>query len=172
VLTGSVTEASAAARHPGRRPPSLKRPRRTGGPRPLRLTRRASPFPTDSVQSAARLAAPTVSHLPRVPCAAPGRNRPLSAPPTQPRPILGPETTSISRADPAAEAFGYPISIDIRDLVSLEDVMEEMGLGPNGWVERRAGAHASLCGCTANPWLLHSPCFVTKQSVQVTAAFA
>ncbi|KIY94452.1 hypothetical protein MNEG_13509 [Monoraphidium neglectum] len=34
--------------------------------------------------------------------------------------------------DPAAEAFGYPISIDIRDLVSLEDVMEEMGLGPNG----------------------------------------
>ncbi|KAI8468028.1 MAG: GPN-loop GTPase [Monoraphidium minutum] len=34
--------------------------------------------------------------------------------------------------DPAAEAFGYPVSIDIRDLVSLEDVMEEMQLGPNG----------------------------------------
>ena len=34
--------------------------------------------------------------------------------------------------DPAAEAFGYPVSIDVRDLVALEDVMEEMGLGPNG----------------------------------------
>jgi hypothetical protein len=35
-------------------------------------------------------------------------------------------------ADPAAEAFGYPVSIDIRDLVSLEDVMGELQLGPNG----------------------------------------
>lgn len=34
--------------------------------------------------------------------------------------------------DPAAEAFGYPVSVDVRDLVALEDVMEEMGLGPNG----------------------------------------
>lgn len=35
-------------------------------------------------------------------------------------------------ADPAAEAFGYPVSVDVRDLVALEDVMEEMNLGPNG----------------------------------------
>ncbi|GIL61781.1 hypothetical protein Vafri_16166 [Volvox africanus] len=34
--------------------------------------------------------------------------------------------------DPAAEAFQYPVSLDIRDLVSLEDVMQELGLGPNG----------------------------------------
>ncbi|KAF6256362.1 hypothetical protein COO60DRAFT_1640782 [Scenedesmus sp. NREL 46B-D3] len=34
--------------------------------------------------------------------------------------------------DPAAEAFAYPVSIDIRDLVSLEDVMAELQLGPNG----------------------------------------
>lgn len=34
--------------------------------------------------------------------------------------------------DPAAEAFNYPVSIDIRDLVSLDDVMEDMQLGPNG----------------------------------------
>lgn len=35
-------------------------------------------------------------------------------------------------ADPAAEAFAYPVSIDIRDLIGLEDVMEELQLGPNG----------------------------------------
>eukprot|EP00877_Chromochloris_zofingiensis_P007753 jgi/Chrzof1/3230/Cz12g16240.t1 len=35
-------------------------------------------------------------------------------------------------ADPAAEHFSYPVSIDIRDLISLEDVMEELQLGPNG----------------------------------------
>lgn len=36
--------------------------------------------------------------------------------------------------DPAAEAFGYPVSIDIRDLISLDDVMTELQLGPNGCV--------------------------------------
>ena len=35
-------------------------------------------------------------------------------------------------ADPAAEEFSYPVSFDIRDLVPLEDVMDEMKLGPNG----------------------------------------
>lgn len=34
--------------------------------------------------------------------------------------------------DPAAERFGYPVSVDVRDLVTLEDAMEEVGLGPNG----------------------------------------
>ncbi|MCJ1223551.1 ATP binding protein [Toensbergia leucococca] len=34
--------------------------------------------------------------------------------------------------DPAAEEFAYQPDLDIKDLVSLEDVMEEMGLGPNG----------------------------------------
>ncbi|KAL8722427.1 MAG: hypothetical protein Q9225_001106 [Loekoesia sp. 1 TL-2023] len=34
--------------------------------------------------------------------------------------------------DPAAEDFSYEPDLDIKDLVSLEDVMEEMALGPNG----------------------------------------
>ncbi|KAI7951298.1 hypothetical protein MJO28_006982 [Puccinia striiformis f. sp. tritici] len=34
--------------------------------------------------------------------------------------------------DPAAEEFDFEPSIDIRDLISLEDVMEELELGPNG----------------------------------------
>lgn len=34
--------------------------------------------------------------------------------------------------DPAAERFEYAPSIDIKELISLEDVMEEMDLGPNG----------------------------------------
>ncbi|CAI7588513.1 unnamed protein product [Penicillium glandicola] len=34
--------------------------------------------------------------------------------------------------DPAAETFAYEPDLDIRDLITLEDVMEEMGLGPNG----------------------------------------
>jgi hypothetical protein len=34
--------------------------------------------------------------------------------------------------DPAAEHFAYPVSADIRDLVSLEEIMTEMKLGPNG----------------------------------------
>lgn len=34
--------------------------------------------------------------------------------------------------DPAAEDFAHPPDLDIKELISLEDVMEEMGLGPNG----------------------------------------
>ncbi len=34
--------------------------------------------------------------------------------------------------DPAAEHFGYPVAIDVRDMIQLEDAMEELGLGPNG----------------------------------------
>ena len=34
--------------------------------------------------------------------------------------------------DPAAEDFVYEPDIDIKDLISLEDVMEELHLGPNG----------------------------------------
>ncbi|XP_020176778.1 GPN-loop GTPase 3 [Aegilops tauschii subsp. strangulata] len=34
--------------------------------------------------------------------------------------------------DPAAEHFSYPVSTDIRELISLDDVMEELGMGPNG----------------------------------------
>ncbi|KAF1816401.1 ATP binding protein [Eremomyces bilateralis CBS 781.70] len=34
--------------------------------------------------------------------------------------------------DPAADDFAYEPDIDIKDLISLEDVMEELSLGPNG----------------------------------------
>ncbi|KAK5654960.1 hypothetical protein OQA88_6718 [Cercophora sp. LCS_1] len=34
--------------------------------------------------------------------------------------------------DPAAETFEHTPDLDIKDLISLEDVMEEMKLGPNG----------------------------------------
>ena len=34
--------------------------------------------------------------------------------------------------DPAAEDFVYEPDLDIKELISLEDVMEDMGLGPNG----------------------------------------
>ncbi|KAI9851810.1 MAG: ATP binding protein [Thelocarpon superellum] len=34
--------------------------------------------------------------------------------------------------DPAAEDFVFEPDLDIKDLISLEDVMEELGLGPNG----------------------------------------
>ena len=36
------------------------------------------------------------------------------------------------RADPAAEHFNYPVAFDVRELVTLDDVMDEMDLGPNG----------------------------------------
>ncbi|KAL2832706.1 GPN-loop GTPase [Aspergillus pseudoustus] len=34
--------------------------------------------------------------------------------------------------DPAADNFQYEPDLDIRDLITLDDVMEELGLGPNG----------------------------------------
>lgn len=34
--------------------------------------------------------------------------------------------------DPAAETFDYSPSVDIRDLISLEEVMEDLEFGPNG----------------------------------------
>ncbi|KAI0888624.1 GPN-loop GTPase [Annulohypoxylon maeteangense] len=34
--------------------------------------------------------------------------------------------------DPAAESFEHAPDLDIKDLISLEDVMEDMSLGPNG----------------------------------------
>ena len=35
-------------------------------------------------------------------------------------------------SDPAAEDFAYPVAFDVRDLITVEDAMEELGLGPNG----------------------------------------
>jgi len=38
----------------------------------------------------------------------------------------------VANLDPAAENFGYDVAFDIRDLITVEDVMEELGMGPNG----------------------------------------
>jgi len=38
----------------------------------------------------------------------------------------------IVNLDPAAEHFNYPVDMDIRELISLDDVMEDFGMGPNG----------------------------------------
>lgn len=34
--------------------------------------------------------------------------------------------------DPAAEDFKYPVSVDIRELISVDDVAAELSMGPNG----------------------------------------
>ncbi|KAL0477111.1 gpn3 [Acrasis kona] len=41
-------------------------------------------------------------------------------------------TLHVVNLDPAADTFHYNVSFDIRDLVTLEDVMEELEMGPNG----------------------------------------
>lgn len=38
----------------------------------------------------------------------------------------------VANLDPAAESFKYDVAFDVRDLISVDDVMEELGLGPNG----------------------------------------
>lgn len=38
----------------------------------------------------------------------------------------------IVNLDPAADARDYEFTVDIKDLISLQDVMEELDLGPNG----------------------------------------
>jgi GTPase SAR1 family protein len=48
--------------------------------------------------------------------------------------LSGPRRRKIHCAnlDPAAEHFGYELAFDVRELISVEEVMEELGLGPNG----------------------------------------
>lgn len=41
-------------------------------------------------------------------------------------------TVHVVNLDPAADQFKYPASIDIRELISIDDVMEELHYGPNG----------------------------------------
>jgi len=53
-------------------------------------------------------------------------------------------------ADPAAETFHYPVAFDIRDLVSVEDVMEELKLGPNGCVSYLCICSTCCCHSSAN----------------------
>ena len=41
---------------------------------------------------------------------------------------------SVVNLDPANDNTSYPCAIDVRDLIKLEDIMEEDDLGPNGAV--------------------------------------
>ena len=41
-------------------------------------------------------------------------------------------TVHLMNLDPAAERFEYDPAVDIRELISLEDVMDELEFGPNG----------------------------------------
>ena len=41
---------------------------------------------------------------------------------------------SVVNLDPANDKTSYPCALDVRDLVRLEDIMEEDKLGPNGGV--------------------------------------
>ena len=38
----------------------------------------------------------------------------------------------VANLDPAAEEFKYQVAFDVRELITLDDVMEELELGPNG----------------------------------------
>ena len=38
----------------------------------------------------------------------------------------------VANLDPAAEVFQYQPALDVRDLISVPEVMQELGLGPNG----------------------------------------
>jgi GTPase SAR1 family protein len=58
-------------------------------------------------------------------------------------------TVHVANLDPAAEAFEYTAAIDIRELITVADVMEEFGFGPNGalvyrYLGRPAAALRSL----------------------------
>lgn len=41
-------------------------------------------------------------------------------------------TCKVVNLDPAAENFNYDCEVDVRDLISVDDVMEELDYGPNG----------------------------------------
>eukprot|EP01084_Bolivina_argentea_P023829 44509_1 len=41
-------------------------------------------------------------------------------------------TLHVVNLDPAAEEFGYDVAFDVRDLITVADVMEELNLGANG----------------------------------------
>ena len=46
--------------------------------------------------------------------------------------VSGRRTIHVGNLDPAAEIFQYQPTFDIRELISVTEVMEELGLGPNG----------------------------------------
>jgi hypothetical protein len=62
--------------------------------------------------------------------------------------------------DPAAEEFDFEPDVDIKNLINLDDAMEELGLGPNGGMMAcfecaalipRATPRIGWVGAVANP---------------------
>ena len=51
--------------------------------------------------------------------------------------LLG-RKVAVINLDPANDVLPYECAVDVRDLVSLEEVQEETGLGPNGGVLKPA----------------------------------
>ncbi|KNC51541.1 ATP binding domain 1 family [Thecamonas trahens ATCC 50062] len=41
-------------------------------------------------------------------------------------------TVHVVNLDPAAEVFNYPVAVDIRDLIKVDDAMDVLHFGPNG----------------------------------------
>lgn len=67
-----------------------------------------------------------------------------------------PEAFRQLRADPAAEHFKYDSSVDVRNLITLEDVMEELDLGPNGCASassERAQAEQGSSSGSPGEWI-------------------
>lgn len=64
--------------------------------------------------------------------------------------VANKRTVHVVNLDPAADAFNYECTADIKDLVTLEEVMEEEGLGPNGGL---MFAMEYLCSNDGFEWL-------------------
>jgi GTPase SAR1 family protein len=72
-------------------------------------------------------------------------------------------TVHLVNLDPAAERFEYEPAIDIRELINLEDVMEELEFGPNGgliycfeWVLCQSLVFDFVDGCWVLRYLLNN----------------
>lgn len=80
--------------------------------------------------------------------------------------------------DPAAEDFAYEPDLDIKELISLKDVMEEMGLGLNGaliscfeYTLKNYTKFYVLRILTEARFLLGNPDFLAEAMDQLTAEY-
>ena len=66
--------------------------------------------------------------------------------------LLG-RRAAVVNLDPANDALPYECAVDVRDLISLEEVQEQEGLGPNGGAPCNAVRqfNARAWGLLSNP---------------------
>ena len=57
--------------------------------------------------------------------------------------LLGRKTVVVN-LDPANDALPYDCAVDISELVSLAEVQENLGLGPNGGMQRQVQARCCI----------------------------